>query len=47
MAVQVHGFSHVGIETDESLVWLLPSREVQTVGIEFGEPKPAFKSEDL
>jgi hypothetical protein len=32
---------------DESLVWLLPYREVQTLGIAFGEPKPAFKSEDL
>ncbi len=32
---------------DESLVWLLPYREVQTLGIQFGEPKPAFKNDDL
>ena len=32
---------------DESMVWLLPYREVQTLGIEFGEPKEAFKNEDL
>ena len=25
---------------DESLVWLLPYREVQTLGIAFGEPQP-------
>ncbi|HEV2123468.1 MAG TPA: VOC family protein, partial [Chloroflexota bacterium] len=37
----------VGDLHDESLVWLLPYREVQTLGIEFGEPKPAFKNEDL
>ena len=32
---------------DESMVWLLPYREVQTLGIEFGEPKEASKAEDL
>jgi catechol-2,3-dioxygenase len=32
---------------DESLVWLLPYREVQTLGIEFGEPKEGSKSEEL
>jgi catechol 2,3-dioxygenase-like lactoylglutathione lyase family enzyme len=32
---------------DESLVWLLPYREVQTLGIEFGEPKEGSKAEDL
>ena len=32
---------------DESLVWLLPYREVQTLGIEFGEPRAASKIEDL
>jgi len=32
---------------DESLVWLMPYREVQTLGIEFGEPKEAFKTEEL
>jgi catechol 2,3-dioxygenase-like lactoylglutathione lyase family enzyme len=32
---------------DESLVWLLPYREVQTLGIEFGEPKPAATVEEL
>ena len=37
----------VGDLHDESLVWLLPYREVQTLGIEFGDPKPAFKREDL
>jgi hypothetical protein len=44
MAAQVFGINHTAIEVgdlhDESLVWLLPYREVQTVGIEFGEPKP-------
>ena len=37
----------VGDLHDESLVWLLPYREVQTLGIEFGEPKEAFKNQDL
>jgi catechol 2,3-dioxygenase-like lactoylglutathione lyase family enzyme len=32
---------------DESLVWLLPYREVQTLGIQFGEPKPASTIEQL
>ena len=32
---------------DESMVWLLPYREVQTLGIEFGEPKPAAPLENL
>lgn len=32
---------------DESMVWLLPYREVQTVGIEFGTPRPAARLEDL
>jgi catechol 2,3-dioxygenase-like lactoylglutathione lyase family enzyme len=32
---------------DESLVWLLPYREVQTLGIQFGEPQPASQPEDL
>jgi hypothetical protein len=32
---------------DESLVWLLPYREVQTLGIEFGDPKPASDPSDL
>jgi catechol-2,3-dioxygenase len=32
---------------DESLIWMLPYREVQTLGIQFGEPKAAFKNEDL
>jgi len=37
----------VGDLHDESLVWLLPYREVQTLGIQFGEPKEAAKLEDL
>jgi catechol 2,3-dioxygenase-like lactoylglutathione lyase family enzyme len=37
----------VGDLHDESLVWLLPYREVQTLGIEFGEPKPAASPADL
>jgi catechol 2,3-dioxygenase-like lactoylglutathione lyase family enzyme len=37
----------VGDLHDESLVWLLPYQEVQTLGIEFGEPKPAAALEDL
>jgi catechol 2,3-dioxygenase-like lactoylglutathione lyase family enzyme len=37
----------VGDLHDESLVWLQPYREVQTLGIEFGEPKPAAALEDL
>jgi catechol 2,3-dioxygenase-like lactoylglutathione lyase family enzyme len=32
---------------DESLVWLLPYREVQTLGIEFGDVKEGSKPEDL
>jgi len=32
---------------DESLVWLLPYQEVQTLGIEFGEPKQGSRPEDL
>jgi catechol 2,3-dioxygenase-like lactoylglutathione lyase family enzyme len=32
---------------DESLVWLLPYQEVQTLGIEFGDPKPASVASDL
>ena len=32
---------------DESMVWLLPYREVQTVGIEFGAPKPPATVADL
>lgn len=32
---------------DESMVWLLPYREVQTVGIEFGEARPAADVADL
>ncbi len=32
---------------DESLVWLLPYREVQTLGIEFGTPQSASQPEDL
>ena len=32
---------------DESLVWLLPYREVQTLGIAFGAPKPASTTEEL
>ena len=32
---------------EESLVWLLPYQEVQTLGIQFGEPKPASRLEDL
>jgi catechol 2,3-dioxygenase-like lactoylglutathione lyase family enzyme len=31
----------VGDLHDESLVWLLPYQEVQALGIEFGEPRPA------
>ena len=31
----------VGDLHDELLVWLLPYQEVQTLGIEFGEPKAA------
>jgi catechol 2,3-dioxygenase-like lactoylglutathione lyase family enzyme len=37
----------VGDLHDESLVWLLPYQEVQTLGIEFGETKPAARVEDL
>jgi catechol 2,3-dioxygenase-like lactoylglutathione lyase family enzyme len=37
----------VGDLHDESLVWLLPYREVQTIGIQFGEPKPAASLADL
>jgi catechol 2,3-dioxygenase-like lactoylglutathione lyase family enzyme len=37
----------VGDLHDESLVWLLPYQEVQTLGIEFGDPKAAAKLEDL
>jgi hypothetical protein len=37
----------VGDLHDESLVWLLPYQEVQTLGIEFGEPKPAASLGDL
>jgi hypothetical protein len=37
----------VGDLHDESLIWLLPYREVQTLGIEFGEPKAAFTNEEL
>lgn len=32
---------------DESMVWLLPYREVQTLGIEFGEPRPEASVADL
>ncbi len=32
---------------DESMVWLLPYREVQVLGIEFGEPRPPASVEDL
>ncbi len=32
---------------DESMVWLLPYREIQTLGIEFGEPRNASSAEDL
>lgn len=32
---------------DESMVWLLPYREIQTVGIEFGEARPAADVADL
>jgi catechol 2,3-dioxygenase-like lactoylglutathione lyase family enzyme len=37
----------VGDLHDESLVWLLPYQEVQTLGIEFGEPRPAASLDDL
>lgn len=37
----------VGDLHDESLVWLLPYQEVQTLGIEFGDPKPAAPLSDL
>ena len=32
---------------DESLIWLLPYKEVQSLGIEFGTPKSASRPEDL
>lgn len=32
---------------DESMVWLLPYQEVQTLGIEFGKPKAGHKTDDL
>ena len=32
---------------DESMVWLLPYREVQTLGIEFGAPKAAATVAEL
>lgn len=32
---------------DESLVWLLPYQEVQAVGIQFTEPKPAATIDQL
>ncbi|HEX2036492.1 MAG TPA: VOC family protein [Chloroflexota bacterium] len=37
----------VGDLHDESLVWLLPYQEVQALGIEFGEPKPASTPDQL
>ena len=37
----------VGDLHDESLIWLLPYREAQTLGIEFGTPQPASQAEDL
>lgn len=59
LSVQDQGFTRCDFEDpwgnriqvvdlhDESMVWLLPYREVQTLGIEFGQPQAGATVADL